>query len=163
MKAFRISIIVIIIIFILVCSVWTIYTQINEHYSQNDPKLMEMKKKFEEFFKREKFWEKPFDMLNGRDIMSEINLYRGNKSFTINKEKIYICLKNDNGNYYDDNMLVYVIAHEISHVICPEIGHTELFHDIFEKLLVKLVDAGIYNPSLPIQTDYCQDGDPEII
>lgn len=149
-------------VFLLFLSGWIIYRQIKESYAQDDPKLLELKKKFEEFFRQEKYWEAPLDMLNNRDVMSEISLYRSNKSYTINKEKVYICLKDENGDYYSDQMLLYVLGHEYSHVLCPEIGHTDLFHTIFEALLVKMTEAGIYDPSVPIIQNYCANGDPEM-
>lgn len=142
--------------------IWLIYRQYVEHYSQNDPKLQELKDIFENFFNKERYWDGQLTMLNNRDIMKEINLYRGDKSYTINKEKVYMCLKNNDGEYYDINTLIYVLAHELSHVICDEIGHTEKFHRIFEDLLKEMTDEGIYNPSKKIRTDYCEDGDPEM-
>ena len=102
------------------------------------------------------------DMLNNRDIMNEIIMYRGHKSYTINKEKVFICLKNDDGKYYGFNMLVYVTAHEIAHTLCIENGHTELFHTIFQALLHELAIAGIYNPSVPVERNYCSNGDHEV-
>jgi len=56
-------------------------------------------------------------------------------------------------------MLTYVLAHEISHVICNSVGHTDEFNIIFEELLVELTDAGIYDPSSPLLSDYCHSGD----
>lgn len=163
MNATQSKIIAVSIAILLVFAIcWAIYNQIYEHYAQDDPKLQHLKKIFEDFFSRDNYWESPIDMLNNRNIMSEISLYRGGKSFTINKEKVYLCLKDENGEYFNDNMLIYVLAHEISHSLCSEIGHTEKFHQIFEALLVKLTEAGIYNPSIPIQTDYCKNGDPEM-
>ena len=46
-----------------------------------------------------------------------------------------MCLKDSDGNYYDDNSLMFVLLHEIAHVICKSIGHTDEFHKIFEDLL----------------------------
>jgi hypothetical protein len=91
--------------------------------------------------------------------MDEIILLRGEKSYTINKHKVYICLKDPNGKYYDDNTLYYVIAHEISHVIYNEIGHTPKFNSIFEALLVLMERYGIYNSNIPITKNYCKEGD----
>ena len=55
------------------------------------------------------------ETLNDRDILSEISLRKGEKSFTINKTKIFICLKDKKDEYYNNNMLMYVLLHEISH------------------------------------------------
>lgn len=137
--------------------------QLEEHYGQDDPKLKEIKSKFNDFFSQDRIWEKPLDMLNYRNIMKETTLYKGNKSYTINKEKVYICLKDENGNYYNNNMLVYVFGHEYSHVLCESIGHTEEFHTIFQALLLKLAEDGIYDPKLPIEEDYCLNGDPDFL
>jgi hypothetical protein len=101
-------------------------------------------------------------MLNSKNVMDTVKLYRGEKSYTINKEKIFLCMKNDKGQYYNNNLLIYVLAHEISHSLCDEIGHTEKFHYIFEALLQQLSMAGIYNPSIPVDQHYCEKGDPEM-
>ena len=140
-----------------------IYGQIYEHYAQNDEKLLELKTVFEKFFASQKVWKCPLEVLNKKDIMKEITLYRGDKSYTINKEKVYICLKDQNGQYYSDNTLYYVIAHEISHAICDEIGHTEKFHAIFKALLQLLEEARIYDSRIPITQDYCTKGDKEMM
>lgn len=139
-----------------------IYCQIYEYYCQNDEKLKELKLVVEKFFAKQKKWEGHLEVLNKKDIMKEITLYRGEKSYTINKEKVYICLKDPHGQYYSDNTLYYVIAHEISHAICDEIGHTEKFHAIFKELLILMEKDGIYNSAIPITQDYCTEGDKEI-
>jgi hypothetical protein len=141
---------------------WVIYNQVYEHYSQDDPKLKDLKVRLEDFFDNKKNWENHLKILNDKNIMKSINFYRGEKSYTINKKKVYICLKDEDGNYYDDNTLFYVIAHELSHVICDEIGHTEKFHHIFETLLKKMEQEGLYNSKIPIKHDYCNDGDSEV-
>jgi hypothetical protein len=141
---------------------WVIYNQIHEHYTQDDPKLKDLRNSLELFFENKKDWENPLKTLNQKNIMKNIKLYRGEKSYTINKEKVYICLKDENGNYYDNNTLIYVIAHELSHAICDEIGHTEKFHNIFEALLKKMEEEGLYNSKIPIQHDYCDNGDSEV-
>ena len=84
-----------------------------------------------------------------------VELYEGKKSYTINKKRIYICLKDKDGNYYGRNMLIYVILHEFAHVLCEEIGHTERFVTIFNSLLRLAEEYGLYDPDLPPTTDYC--------
>lgn len=139
-----------------------IHNQVREHHLQDDPVLNKLREEFTVFFSQDKYWNGHLAMLNNRDIMNEINLFRGKKSFTLNKEKVFICLKDEKSRYYGFNMLVYVTAHEISHALCVEQGHTELFHTIFQELLDELTISGVYNPSIPIQQNYCSTGDSEI-
>lgn len=87
--------------------------------------------------------------------LKDIKIYVGDQSYTINKRKIYICLKDENGDYYQRNMLVYVILHEFAHVLCDEIGHTELFFDIFNGILNQAAKKGLYDPSIPPLEKYC--------
>lgn len=146
-------IVVILITAIIILSI-IIYSQITEHFTVKDPMLIEIKKIIEPLFKDTVFTGN-LSSLNNRNIMSEITLHQGNRSYTINKHKIYLCLKDDNGNYYNKNMLVYVVLHEIAHVINTEIGHTEEFHNIFESLLDIATKKNIYNPSVPVIQNYC--------
>ena len=138
--------------------VYAIVKQLEEFELQDDPKLHQLEAIFEEFFKQDRYWTEPLQALNKRDVMKDINLYKGNKSYTINKEKVFLCLKDEKGEYYSLNMLTYVLAHELAHVLCESIGHTEEFHEIFEALLVELTDAGVYDPTQPILVDYCKHG-----
>jgi len=147
-----------IIIFILVG--YIVYDQINEHFNDKDPKLDELKNKLKKLFDRkEKIGEKwtgNLESLNQRkDILEQIKLYVGSKSYTINKTRIYMCLKDENGNYYDDNSLIFVLLHELAHVICKSIGHTNEFQKIFNDLLVEGAKAGIYDPTIPMIKKYC--------
>jgi hypothetical protein len=90
------------------------------------------------------------------EMVDHIILLEDTKSYTINKKKVYLCLKDENGEYYDDNMLMFVAIHELAHVLCDEIGHTDKFQNIFQDLLNKAADLEIYDPSVaPIQ-NYCE-------
>ena len=68
-------------------------------------------------------------------------------SYSINKgEEIVFCLRSKEDNHFHDiNEILYVAIHEISHVGCPEIGHTPLFTKININLLRYAVKFGIYN------------------
>ena len=84
-------------------------------------------------------------------------MYKGDKSYTINKEKTFLCLYDKNGDYYPVNQLVYVLLHEISHALnTKDVGHTDNFNKIFDELLDKATQQGVYNPSIPIIQDYCE-------
>lgn len=150
-----------IIIFVMLCIILTLvgyilYDQINEHFNDRDPKLIELKKKLEILINQpNKKWTGHLESLNNRYILNEIKLYVGSKSYTINKTRIYMCIRDSNNRYYDDNSLMFVLLHEISHVICKSIGHTEEFHKIFEDLLVEAEKVGIYNSKIPMIKNYC--------
>ena len=154
-------IIIIVMLFIIAVLVsYIIYDQINEHFNDKDPKLAELKNNLQTLFEnKEKSGEKwtgNLESLNERkDILEQIKLYVGSKSYTINKSRIYMCLKDENGRYYDDNSLMFVLLHELAHVICKSIGHTNEFQKIFNDLLDEGAKASIYNPNIPMVKKYC--------
>lgn len=120
--------------------IWWITYSIKEHHLQDDPMLYKLKH--------------ILDPLHP-DIKN-LRLYKGDKSYTINKQKIYLCLRDKNGDYYSTNMLIYVLIHEFAHYLNKDdIGHTEKFHEIFEQLLDKAHELGIYDPSIPPIEKYC--------
>lgn len=149
---------IIVAFLLVVLIIWAIYKQVNEHYLQDDPTLHRLQDKLKPLLKSDKPFTGYLEPLNSRDILGEVNLYKGEKSYTINKQKVFICLRDEEGEYYSDNMLLYVIIHELAHVICDEIGHTEKFHKIFQELLERAAEMSIYNPSIPIVTNYCEHG-----
>jgi len=80
-------------------------------------------------------------------------------SYSVNKgEEIVFCLRSKKDNsLHDINDLMYVAIHEISHVGCPEIGHTPLFQKINRILLKQAIKCNVYkyeNYSL-IPKEYC--------
>lgn len=128
------SLTLIIILFYLVSK------QIKEYHLQDDPMLFTLKEIL-----------KPV-----HPIFKNLKLYRADKSYTINKNKTFLCLYDKNGNYYPINMLIYVLLHEVAHSInTKDIGHTEEFYKIFDELLSKATELGLYNPSIPVIQDYC--------
>lgn len=137
--------------------IYCIFTQVKETHDQNDPKLKEIVKIIEPMFRKESYtYSGLLEPLNTRNILEEIRFFKGEKSYTINKEKIYMCLKDEDNDYYPNNALIYVCLHEVAHVICDEIGHTEKFHKIFDELLTRAAHMKIYNPNIPMIQDYCQ-------
>jgi hypothetical protein len=65
-------------------------------------------------------------------------------TFTIEKSKIFICLKNK-----DFNTLMFVAIHELAHVKTQEFGHGQEFISNFQGLLNKAISMGMYK-----YTDY---------
>jgi hypothetical protein len=131
---------IITLLLISVVAIIFVGNRIREKYLEDDPVLVELKELLCEIF-------------------PEINntiLLRGEKSYTINKSRIHICLKDENDEYYDRNMLIYVILHELAHVLCDEIGHTAKFHTIFKEVLEKAIKAGVYDDKIPPVKNYCE-------
>ena len=111
-----------------------------EKYLEEDPMLVRLREKLMPIFPE----------------MNKVILLRGTKSYTINKKRVHLCLKDEQGNYYDENMLIYVTLHELAHVKCDEIGHTKKFHQIFEDLLKRATQYKVYDPKKPIIKNYCE-------
>jgi predicted metal-dependent hydrolase len=106
------------------------------------------------------FYKKKFSgvlkILNSKNILDYIYIQYGPQSFTINKKNISLCLKNNKtGIYYDENSLMYVVLHELAHVICPDIGHTDRFKIIFDALLKHAERNNMYHPNIPFVENYC--------
>ena len=124
--------------------------------NSDDPKLQELRTIITPLFTDpNKIFTGRLESLNDRDILSEINIYVGRKSYTINKKNIYMCLKDEKGNYYNNMNLLFVLIHEISHCINNGIGHNLDFQETFDELLQWAVEKGVYDPSVPMIANYC--------
>lgn len=130
---------VIVLILFVLSLAYIIFNRVMEYYNQLDPMLKHIQHKLE-----------PLD-----PRVKDLQFFEGNKSYTINKKKIYLCLRDEKNDYYNENMLLYVAIHELAHVLCDEIGHTEKFHRIFKQLLYKAQSLGIYDSTKPIVRNYC--------
>lgn len=88
--------------------------------------------------------------------IKENNNKKNGTSYNINKgEVIYICLRNTMNNLHDFNKVMYVAIHELAHIGCPEIGHTDLFFDINRELLRMAIKAGVYRYENYNGEEYC--------
>jgi hypothetical protein len=68
-------------------------------------------------------------------------------AYTENKEKISLCLnkqKENNNDLIDENLLVFVLLHEICHQGYDNFGHTHDYWLEFKKLLTEAELCGIY-------------------
>jgi len=54
-----------------------------------------------------------------------------------------VCMRSKDG-FQDLNELMYVCIHEIAHIGCPEMNHTDLFYEINEYLLLQAIKYNIY-------------------
>lgn len=68
-------------------------------------------------------------------------------SYSVNKgEKVYMCLRqrDESEQLVDENILVFVALHEMSHVGTKSIGHTKEFWNHFAWLLERAEALGVY-------------------
>ena len=124
-----------------------IFQSIKEHLLPYDPKIDDLKRR----------------LLLVHNKTKDLQFYHDKKSYTINKRKVHLCVKDKDGDYYDDNMLIYASLHELGHVLCDEIGHTPKYWAIFDDLLAKaaktidpITNKPVFNPNKPINKDYCE-------
>ena len=72
------------------------------------------------------------------------------KAYSENKgQKLAFCLNKDgenDDNLIDDNTLLFVAIHEISHIMTKSIGHKPEFWNNFKFLLENAKEAGLHNP-----------------
>lgn len=83
-------------------------------------------------------------------------------SYSVNKgEQLVFCMRSRKNattdKKHDINLMMYVVLHEISHIACPEYGHTQKFKDLFKYITQTAIDIGIYTnidfKNAP--TEYC--------
>lgn len=131
----------IVVIILITIGLLVVFMQLHEKTLAEDADITRLKKKLAPVFPE----------------LNDVKLMKGNSSYTINKYRVFICLRNKKTNeIYDDNTLTHVILHELAHTKCPEIGHTELYKKIFFSLLDRAETHGLYDSSLPRPTDYCE-------
>lgn len=132
--------IVYLVVFVIsLLSVW-LFVKIRDYQLSRDPMLKRIRNKTEAL----------------HPAVKNIKMFKGSKSYTINKSRIYLCLKDEKGQYYNENMLIYVFIHELAHYLNKEdVGHTPKFFEIFNELINKAVKLGIYDDSIPPLNNYC--------
>ena len=88
---------------------------------------------------------KNFNPTKVKEILptSEFTAYSENKG-----EKLAFCTttKKDGGNMIDENTLMFVALHELSHIASESIGHTDEFWENFKFLIKCAKKIGVYEP-----------------
>ena len=70
-------------------------------------------------------------------------------SYSLNKgEKIALCIrkKGDNLTFENENTVIFVAIHELSHIMTESVGHEKEFWDNMAFLLEKAHELDIYEP-----------------
>lgn len=84
---------------------------------------------------------------------------KGVTSYTVNKgEEVVMCLRDEQGSLHDENMLMYVLLHELAHIASESVsseGHNEEFLNEFHFLLDQAIKWGVYLPQNKKNVTYC--------
>lgn len=86
------------------------------------------------------------------DKYLDIPVVSSKESYTFQKRKIFLCLKDfDTGKMFDFNTLMHVYVHELAHAMTPPEpnAHSDRWRQTFEGLLHRLAKAGVYDESKP--------------
>ena len=92
--------------------------------------------------------ESDIDEIQERLKKSEVleNITDSDTSYTVNKgEKLVICLADrETDNIYSYNLLMYVLLHELAHIINTTYGHDDNFKKVFKIITQRAVDLNLY-------------------
>ena len=84
------------------------------------------------------------------DVFSENDIQSGDTSYSENKgQRIVVCLRDKTKPPYplvEINTVMFVMLHEMSHLMTETIGHTPEFWENFRRILHDAVKIGIYTP-----------------
>ncbi len=92
------------------------------------------------------------------DKLSETGLGAKYTSYSVNKgEEIAICVRQPDNTFIDDNTVMFVVIHELAHVMTKSVGHTTEFWDNMAYLLERAEELGMYQPKnyKEAPVDYC--------
>lgn len=98
------------------------------------------------------------DLIQVDPRVSRLQFYSSNKSYTINKKKIYLCCRDKDGTPYEYNFLIYVALHELSHAFSSSYDDSHKsseFLSNFLELKKKAEKLKIWDPKKPLLKNYC--------
>ena len=78
-------------------------------------------------------------------------------AYTVNKGPINICIQKKDGKFHDLNDAIFVILHELAHVMSVSYGHGEEFQENFDYIVKYAVKLGVWKDENYENnaTDYC--------
>ena len=90
---------------------------------------------------------------------ADLKIFPGKESVTVDKKKIYICLKDPvTKEFYPFDVLIYVTLHEIAHVLSKSYSietHNLEFEKNFQNLLTEAYKVGILQNEVVVPNNYC--------
>jgi hypothetical protein len=79
--------------------------------------------------------------------LKETNSHEKSAAYTLNKStEIRLCIRDSNGNFEDPNTSMFVVLHELAHVMSISYNHTEEFKNNFSYITHLASSLGLYKP-----------------
>jgi len=115
-------------------------------------RMSEIRRRLEKIVDHVKqYHEEPYKRLVEKfnsDVLEENDLNANSTSYSENKgQKIVVCLRDKTTPPFpliDLNIIMFVLIHEMAHLMTSSIGHTPEFWTNFRKLLHESIQIGIY-------------------
>lgn len=121
-----------------------VYTKIQEGYLSKDPTIQRLIKKLSPTFPE----------------LRRVKVMRSSStSYTLNKYRVYLCVRSQvTRKTFSDNILTYVLLHELAHALNETYGHGSTYQSIFRSLLNRAIRANLYKHEY-IPSNYCNNPD----
>ena len=66
-------------------------------------------------------------------------------AYTVNKTKLYICLRDNSGEFEDKyNRIYFVAMHELAHIITKSVGHTDEYWNNYKMVIKTAIKHKLY-------------------
>lgn len=121
-----------------------VYTKTQEDYLSKDPTIQRLIKKLSPTFPE----------------LRRVKVMRSpSTSYTLNKYRVYLCVRSQaTRKTFSDNILTYVLLHELAHALNETYGHGSTYQSIFRSLLNRAIRANLYKHEY-IPSNYCNNPD----
>ena len=89
----------------------------------------------------------------------KLEFFPSDESYTEDKTKIFLCLKDINGNYYEYNHLIQVLIHELAHAFTTVIDKehkTPEFNNLHNFYREKASELNLVNLNDRVPPNYCK-------
>ena len=90
---------------------------------------------------------------------AELEFFTSDESYTEDKKRIFLCLKDKNNQYYSYNHLIQVLIHELAHAFCSVIDKehkTDEFNNLHLQYRKTAESKNLVDLSDPVPPTYCR-------
>jgi hypothetical protein len=98
------------------------------------------------------------DMIKLEPRAAHLQWFPGDESYTEDKNKVFICLKDPEGKTYPYNDLVSVAVHELAHAFSSVIDKehkTPEFNNLHAAYRKRAAALGLFDPTKQVPPTYC--------